>query len=100
MKKTLSFLAQTMLFFVVLLAGTLLDPFHLKWFVTHPTLTSTRFFVPDGVLLATLLLLLIFAAEAGSKRLRTAGAITSAAYVAALVLGLLVKVGWATHDLF
>ena len=49
MKTALSFIAQTVLFFLVFLAGTLWDPFHLKWFVTHPTLTSTRYFVPDGL---------------------------------------------------
>ncbi len=100
MKKVLTFAAQFLLFFVVLFLGTLLDPFHLQWFVSHPALTSTRFFVPDGVILITLLLVVILAVEAATKRMQTAGAITAAAYTVTLVLGLALKVGWATHDLF
>ncbi len=100
MKKALAFIAQFILFFLVLFAGTLLDPFHLRWFISHPTLTSTRFFVPDGVLLMTLLLVVLLALEAATKRIRTAGSITGAAYAVALVLGLAIKIGWATHDLF
>jgi hypothetical protein len=100
MKKALIFLAQCLLFFIVLFAGTLLDPLHLRWFVSHPTLTSTRFFVPDGVILMTLLVIVILAGEAATKRFRGAGAVTAAAYAVTLILGMAVKVGWATHDLF
>lgn len=100
MKKTLLFLAQSLLLFIVLFVGTLLDPLHLQWFVSHPGLTSTRFFVPDGFILMTILLLVIVVLEAATKRLRTAGTITGSAYALALIVGLALKVGWATHDLF
>ena len=100
MKKTLLFLAQSVVFFIVLFAGTLLDPFHLQWFVSHPALTSTRFFVPDGFILMTILLFVLVVLEAATKRLPTSGTITGAAYALALIVGLALRVGWATHDLF
>jgi hypothetical protein len=100
MKKALAVIAQFLLFFMVFLAGSLLDPFKMKWFISHPTPTSTRFFVPDGLILMALLYLLILIVEAITKRLRTAGPLTSIAFALALLLGFLAKFGWLTHDLF
>lgn len=98
-KKVLLGAVQLFLFYAVFLAGSLFDPFRMKWFITHPTPLSTRYFVPDGLLLATGLFLLILVGEALAKRIRSAGIPTSIAFVAALLLGLLSKFGWATHDL-
>jgi predicted ABC-type exoprotein transport system permease subunit len=64
MKRVLAVVGQFCLFFVVFLAGTLWDPFHLRWFVTQPSPTSTRYFVPDGLILCVLLYLVILAIEA------------------------------------
>ena len=100
MKNALLVLVQLLLFYVVFLAGSLLDPFHLKWMVSHPTLTSTRYFVPDGLIVMTVLFVLILGVEAGMKRLRTAGMLSTVGYVLALLLGFLSHFGWATHDLF
>ena len=100
MKKALAVVAQFLLFFVVFLAGSLADPFRLKWFVTHPTVTSTRFFVPDGLILMVVLYAVILGAETGTKRLRSAGTLTSVAFALALFLGFAAKFGWATNDLF
>jgi hypothetical protein len=100
MKRALSILGQFVLFFAVFLAGTLLDPFHLKWFVTQVSRTSTRYFVPDGLILCVILYLLILGVEAARKRLRGSGAATTLAFILAIALGFLSKFGMATHDLF
>jgi hypothetical protein len=103
MKKALALIAQFVLF-VAAFAATpilaILDPWRLKWFVSHPTLTSTRYFSPEGLLVMVALYLLILAIEAATKYLRTAGTITSVAFVVALLCGLLFKFGWATNVLF
>jgi len=100
MKKALSVVAQFLLFFLVFLAGSLLDPFKMKWFISHPTLTSTRFFVPDGLILMVILYVILLGVEAATKRLRTAGMLTSVAFAIALLLGIASKFGRVTHDLF
>jgi hypothetical protein len=100
MKKALVVIAQFLLFFMVFLAGSLADPFKMKWFISHPTLTSTRFFVPDGLILTLVLFLVILGIEVATKRLRTAGTLTSLAFALALILGIIAKFGWVTHDLF
>jgi hypothetical protein len=103
MKKTLAFVAQFIVFVVAFTATpvlAILDPWRLKWFVSHPTLTSTRYFSPEGLLLMSALALLIVAIEAATKRLRTAGAMTLTAFAVALLCGVLFKFGWATNVLF
>ena len=100
MKKALAAIAQFILFLLVFFAGTLVDPFKLKWFISHSTLTSTRFFVPDGLILMATLFLIILGVEAAMRRIRTAGPLTSIAFALALILGLLARFGWATNDLF
>lgn len=100
MKKFLSIAAQFFLFLLVFLGGTLADPFHLKWSVTHPTPTSTRYFVPDGLILMVALYLLFLVVEFLMKKLTRMGLWTTAAFLLALVLGFLSKFGFATHDLY
>ena len=100
MKKAFAVIGQFVLFFFIFLAGSLWDPFKMKWFVSHPTPLSTRFFVPDGLIVMVAIYLLILVLEAAAKRLRVGGMLTSIAFVLALLLGLLAKFGWATHDLF
>ena len=99
-KKVLLLLVQLFLFYAIFLVGSLLDPFKMKWFISHPTPLSTRFFVPDGLLLMIAFFVLILLAEGAAKRIRTAGMLTSIAFVVALLFGFLSKFGWATHDLF
>lgn len=100
MRTALSIAAQTILFLLVFLLGTFLDPFHLKWFVHHPSPLTTRFFVPDGLLLTLALYLLLLAFQAARKRLETSGRRTSIAFTLAVILGLLFRFGFATHDRF
>ena len=100
MKKALAILGQLVLFFLflaVFFSGSLLavfhlDPFHAQWFVSHPTPTSIRYFLPTGLIYMTLLYLIVFAIEAAMKRLRTAGLWTTIVYILALVIGLRVQV--------
>lgn len=105
MKTALAILGQIILFalFVgIFFAGGILGLFHADpfgaphWFVSHPTLTSTRYFVPSGLLLMTVLWLIILAIEAIVRKLRTAGLWTTVVYAAALLIGLVAKFGWAT----
>jgi len=105
MKTTLSVIGQLVLFalFVaIFFAGGILGLFHLDpfgaphWFVSHPTLDSTRYFVPSGLLLMTILWLIVLGIEAAAKKLRTAGLWTTVAYIIALIIGLLAKFGWVT----
>lgn len=100
MKTAVSIAAQTILFLLVFLLGTFLDPFHLKWFVHHPSPLTTRYFVPDGLLLAIALWLLLLAIQALRKRLETSGRRTSIALTLAVILGMLSRFGFATHDRF
>lgn len=100
MKKSLLIIVQFFLFYVIFFIGSLLDPFRMRWFVSHPALTSTRYFVPDGLLITCALFLIILTLEAVTRRLRSAGALTSIAFAAAILLGCLSKFGWLTHDLF
>lgn len=100
MKKILTFLLQSAAFLTVFFAGSILNPFHLRWFITHPTPTSIRDFSPGGLLLACALYVLFLVVEALLKKLSEAAPVTTAAFLLALVLGLLAKFGFATHDFY
>ena len=103
MKTALAILGQLILFALFLalfFGGSLLglfhaDPFHAPhWFVSHPTPTTTRYFVPSGLLLMSIFWLIILGIEAAARRIRTAGLWTSVAFAVALVIGLIMKFGW------
>ena len=108
MKKTLALIGQIVLFFLflaVFFSGSFLgvfhlDPFHAQWFVSHPTPTSIRYFVPTGLIYMTILYLIVFAIEAAGRRLRTAGLWTTIVFILALVIGFASKFGFVTHDLY
>jgi hypothetical protein len=93
-------------FVALFVAGGMLGPFHMDpfgtphWFLSHPSLTSTRYFVPTGLLLMTALWLLILAIEAAMNKLKTAALWTTLAYVAALAIGLALKFGWVETSLY
>jgi len=108
MKTALTIIGQLILFalfLAIFFGGGILGLFHLDpfgsphWFISHPTLTSTRYFIPTGLLLTTILWLLVVGIEAAAKKLKSAALWTTAAYVAALVIGLLLKFGWVQPDL-
>ncbi len=100
MKTVVLLLVQTCVFLVLFLAGSLLDPFHLKWFASRVSATATRFFVPDGLILMCVAYVLLLVAEVAGRRLARLGVWTTAAFVIALVCGFLAKFGMVTHDLY
>ncbi len=108
MKTALAVIGQLLLFalfLAIFFSGSFLaafhaDPFHAQWFLTHPTPTSVRYFVPTGLIFMTLAYLIVFAIEAAMKRLRTAGLWTTIAFILALAIGFASKFGFITHDLY
>jgi hypothetical protein len=104
MKTVLHILGQLILFVVFMVlffGGPLLmllvlhhDPINAKWFLSHPTPDTTRYFVPTGLILMTSLYFVILLIEAAAKKIRTAGLWTSVVFVVALVIGLVAKFGW------
>ena len=108
MKKVLAAIGQIVLFFLFLaifFSGSFLgvfhlDPFHARWFVSHPTPTSIRYFVPTGLIYMTVFYLIVFGIEAAMKRLRTAGLWTTIVYILALVIGFAAKFGFISSELY
>jgi hypothetical protein len=108
MKNALSVVGHIVLFAVfvaIFFGGGILGLFHLDpfgaphWFISHPTPTATRYFVPSGLLLMTILYVVILGIEAAMKRLRKAGLWTTVVYVLALIVGVAFKFGWVQPDL-
>ena len=98
MKTAFAILLQFLLFLAVFAAGIVVgvfDPLQLKWFVTHPTLTTTRYFAPDGLILTLLLYFVILAIQAARKTIRRASLHTTIALVLALVVGFYFHFGFA-----
>ena len=90
----------TAIFFLGSFLGVLhRDPFPMQWFVTHPAPGVVRYFVPTGLILMSGVYCLVFLVEAAARRVRTAGLWTTIVYLLALVVGLVEKFGFATHDL-
>jgi hypothetical protein len=103
MNKVLPYLAgfaQLILFYVVFLAGTLLNPFPLRWFVTHPTPDEARFFNPDGLILMSGMYILILLAEAAFRRFPRQALPTTIAFALAVLFGFISKIGFATHEMY
>jgi xanthine/uracil permease len=97
MKKILFTFLQFLLFLVVLIVGSFLHPFHLRWGVTVTASGATRYFVPDGLLLALALFVLIAAVQIVRKRLQAA-AWTTVALILALVAGYAMSLGYITLE--
>jgi hypothetical protein len=100
MKAVLTGFLQFLLFLMVFAAGSLLNPFGLHWFVTHPTPLTERDFSPGGLLLDLGLYVILVALQGARKQLPRAAVITSAALAVALMLGLAAKFGFATREIF
>ena len=98
MKTAIVILLQFLLFVAVFAAGIVVgvfDPLQLKWFVSHPTPMTTRYFAPDGLILTLLLYFVILAIEAARKTIRRAGIHTTIALVLALLVGFYFHFGFA-----
>jgi hypothetical protein len=100
MKRTLTVIGQSVLFLLVYAVGAFWDPFHLRGGVWHPTTTSVRYYVPDGLILTLLLYVFFLGIAAARKRLKVSGGWTTVALAVALFLGVWAKLGWKTIDLF
>ena len=94
-KNVLLAILQLILFLIVFAAGSFLPPFHLQHIVSR-TAEGAHIFIWDGLLLATLLMILILGIEAARKRIGRAGLWTIVAYVLAIGAGLMAKLGFMT----
>jgi hypothetical protein len=98
-KKILFTFLQFLLFLIVFAVGSFLHPFHFRWGVTVTSGNVTRFFVPDGLLLAFGILAAIVVIQVLRKRLKNTPW-TAAAFVAAIAVGYAMKLGFVTHEIF
>lgn len=97
MKNLLLLCLQLILFLVVFAAGSLFPFFHLQYVLTS-TVTATRVFIADGLVLALAIYLLILLAELLTKRLRSAGTWTTLAFLLAIGTGFFLKFGFLTRS--
>jgi cell division protein FtsW (lipid II flippase) len=98
MKKALAIILQFLLFLIVFAVGSVLHPFNLYWAATAPPGT-TRFFIPDGLLLAVGVFLAILVIQALRKRLCDSPW-TILSFVLAIAAGYSLKFGFITKDVF
>jgi hypothetical protein len=98
MKRAIAIILETILFLFAFLAGSLLAAVpaaHLpSWDVN---LSGNRYFVLDGIIFMFILYGLFLLVGAARHRLRSAVLTSTMAVVLALVLGLAMKFGFATH---
>lgn len=100
MTKNILFCAlQFFLFLIVFAVGSFLHPFHLHWAATATANHATRYFVPDGLLLALGVFLAIVVVQAVRKRL-CGTTWTVIAFVASVVVAYALKLGFVTHELY
>ena len=97
MKNILVTFLQFLLFLIVFAVGSFLHPFNLHWATTAAAGTS-RFFIPDGLLLALGVFLAILAVQALRKRTCDTPW-TILGFVLAIVIGYAMKFGFVTKDL-
>ena len=100
MKKILFTILQFLLFLFVLTFGSLFwHPFHLRWATSVTTPGVTRYYVPDGLLLAIGVFFAIVLVQAIRKRLCNT-TWTVVAFLAAVAMGYAMKLGFVTHEIF
>lgn len=99
MKRVLFTILQFFFFLILFAVGSFLHPFHLRWGVTVTTSQVTRYFVPDGLLLALGVFVAILALQALRKKLCNTPW-TILAFVAAIGFGYALKLGFVTHEIF
>ncbi len=94
MKRILAILGQFLLFLALFAVGSFLHPFSLHW-ATTPTPSGTRYFIPDGLLLALGVFLAIVLVQALRKRTCNTTH-TVLAFVLAIAAGYLIRLGFVT----
>lgn len=97
MKKALAVILQFLFFLIIFALGSFLHPFNLHW-AAAASASTTRFFVPDGLLLVLGLFLAILAVQALRKRTCDAPW-TILSFVLAIAIGYALKFGFVTQDL-
>lgn len=98
MKRAIAIILETILFLFVFLAGSLLVAVPAAHLPTWDIgLSSGRYFVLDGLVFMLILYVLFLLIGAARRRLRSAILTSTVAVVLALVLGLAMKFGFATH---
>jgi xanthine/uracil permease len=98
MKKALLTFVQFLLFLAVFAVGSFLHPFNLHWATTALAPGATRYFVPDGLLLALGVFLAIVIVQAIRKRMCDT-TWTVIAFFLAVVIGYALKFGFITQEL-
>jgi hypothetical protein len=95
LKRAISVVLQTILLLAVFGVGSFLPVFNIlpMWKMGAG---ATHDFVLDGLLLMIALYLVILAIAAARKRLRSSGALSTLAFVLALLLGFAMKFGMVT----
>jgi hypothetical protein len=94
MKKLLAIVAEFVLFFLLdTIGGVFYHPFHLE-----TSLAGARSFAWDGILLMLLVWLLLVLVGAARKRFAASAVPLTIALALAAVAGLLLKVGFVTHN--
>jgi hypothetical protein len=99
MKKALATFTQFLLFLIVFAVGSFLHPFNLHWGLTVTTPSMTRYFVPDGLLLALGIFLAIVIIQTIRKRTCDTPW-TVIGFLLAIAVGYAMKFGFVTHDIF
>jgi xanthine/uracil permease len=94
MKRALAILGQFLLFLAIFAVGSFLHPFNLHW-ATTPTPAGTRYFIPDGLLLALGVFLATVLVQ--TLRKRTCNTTdTVIAFLLAVAAGYVIKLGFIT----
>ena len=92
--QTILFILQTLLFLLFFALGSVLLPLFPSLPVWQLRTSAGHAFVFDGVLFAAVVYLALLLLETARKRLRSAGLGTTAAFLVALGLGLLMRFGF------
>jgi hypothetical protein len=96
MKRAVYAILQSLLFFVLFAIGSFLwHPFNLHWRAAELTPGVTRYFIPDGLILAVAAFFLIAIVQAIRKRLCNTPW-TVIAFVVAVGAGFALKFGYVT----
>ena len=98
MKIVLAIAAQFLLFLILFAVGSFLHPFNLHW-ATTAAAGTTRFFIPDGLLLAIGAFLAILIVQVLRKR-TCDSPWTILSFVLAVGAGYALKFGFVTKELF
>lgn len=99
MKNAISTLLQFLFFFLVFAAGSFARPFKLQTTLDHSaTLTGTRFFIWDGLVLMLGVYVALLLIHALRKRLTTSAPWTTLAVLLAAIAGFALKLGFVTQD--